>query len=105
MGKHTARDERQRLVREWRASGMSQRAFVDARGLVLGSFRRWVSEEPADEGCGSVPPRFVEVRASEVSAAGAVVARLELGGGLALELVDWPAPEYLARLCEALVSC
>ena len=106
MSKHTARVERERLVGEWRASGLSQGAFAASRGLVLSSFRRWLRESRLDASEAAPAPvrGFVEVRPRAVRAEG-VVARLELGGGVQLALVDWPAPEYLARLCNALGPC
>lgn len=39
------KDERARIVSEWRASGQSAYQFAKGKGIVLNSLKRWASAE------------------------------------------------------------
>ena len=83
----------------WRAtltrqqtSGLSQREFCEREGLALSTFALW-SRRIRDEGDDEGSMRFVERRAlaskvglSNVSNEPGLHVRLDLGGGLALEI-------------------
>ena len=40
-----SKDERARVVREWRASGESAYQFAKSKGIALNSLKRWASAE------------------------------------------------------------
>ena len=89
----------QRGIEFWRAaldrhqaSGLSQREFCEREGLALSTFALW-SRRIRDEGDDDGSMRFVERRAlaskvglSNVSNEPGLHVRLDLGGGLVLEI-------------------
>ena len=55
MAAHTPLANRQHLVTEWRSSGTSATTLARQHGIVVQTFRRWITETPAP------PPTFIEV--------------------------------------------
>ena len=86
-------------------SGLSQRAFCEARGVSLSSFARWrkrlqVEDEPRELAVVEEPVRFVEVELPVQPAKPLV--RVSLGA-VTVDFETLPPPAWVAELvaCEA----
>lgn len=85
------REEGQKLVAEFTASGLSQAKFVEKKGMKLASLQYWLRKLRNDEREAEL--RFVEVVAKEKGAV-----RMELPGGAVVHFDVLPSTEYLANL-------
>lgn len=83
----------QTLITEQQCSGVSQRAFCEAHGLTIGSFKNWKRRlgMSSAEGVGGFEAMFAPL--AEVALSGAVDetdsgwdVELDLGGGVCLRL-------------------
>ena len=98
MAAHTPLANRQRLVAEWRSSGTSATAFARQHGIVVQTFRRWISEAPAP------PPTFIEVLpATPVRLTRATLA-LEIDSHH-VTFGELPPPGWLAQVIRGLAAC
>jgi hypothetical protein len=98
---HLRQAQRERLLKEYQHSRLSQREFVARAGLGLSTLQRWLRKAAAP--ARSVPPAgFVEVRNPLGPAPGAAAYCLRLGGGIDLEVASGFRPEELASLVRVL---
>lgn len=110
MAKYRKRREWERLVAQYRSSGLSQREFAVRRGLSISSLGRWSRQLLVDEGREVAPPAPVGL--TEIVAKRAVsrmdvhqerggLLRLRVGPAVCLELPELPSPEYVALVARA----
>lgn len=64
MGRHTAVEDRRRLVAIWRASGDAMTAFARSHGVLPSTFRSWVQREVAADLADVSGTTFLEVVAA-----------------------------------------
>ena len=109
--KRRPRADWEALVERWRSSGLSQVAFAERHGLVLGSFRWWIQRLREAGGTPRVA-RFVAVdvepggmlaKASE-AATDRVAGVVRVAGGEFLIRHD-ADPRWVADLLAALARC
>ena len=86
--KRRSREEGEKLVAEFKQSGLSQNKFAEKQGIKPTMLQYWLrklSEKP-------------DLRIVEVVATDKGPIRLELPGGAAVHFDTPPSPEYLAHL-------
>lgn len=92
-------EQRQQFVREFRASGLTQRAFAKKHGINVNTLHHWLNRgvTQSEQKC----PAFVEVRqAAPTPSKGEI--RLCIRGEVELALEELPPVEYLVELSRAL---
>ena len=98
------RGQRARLVRRWRASGLSQAAFARQQGLQPRTFWGWCREVPTTRA--RVTPRFLPVRvmAADPEEGGAAGVEILLVSGDRVRVAPGTAPVLVAAVVAALRS-
>ena len=95
--------EREKLIVEYRASGLAQREFAQQQGIKVGTFRQWIyrrrSPHPITRGKKS---GFQEISVSEVPFLNGWAAELQLPRGVALRLNCHASAEWIGALVKKL---
>ena len=105
-GRHRRRSEREQMIEAYHASGQTQAAFAEERGLKISTLRAWLYRRRAEDHAG--PGRIEPVRIVGGGFSGATMARAAItvrwpqGIELAVEL-DAAGVERLVR--ELLAPC
>jgi hypothetical protein len=106
-----SREEADAIVREYRASGLSRRAFCAAKGLALSSLdwycsrRRNAARTPASRPKRSATaPRWVKVEAASGEDVSRAMIRVVCGDGLRIEVLPGFDGATLRRVIELLGS-
>ena len=89
--KHRTAEQRQTILRDYRASGLTQREFADQAGVGLSTLQLWLRRSGSEPGFIRLPP------VSWVCGPAAPY-RLHLGGGRMLEIGSGFRAEELAVL-------
>lgn len=90
------------LVKEWEASGRSQRAVAEAAGVNAHTFQYWRAKlrtaGAAAASRPSKPTAFVEVAVSAPVRKEGTPCRVRVGDDVVLELSALPSPEWVRAL-------
>ena len=106
MAPHTPASEQRRLVYQWRASGLTQRAFATSIGVNHNTFASWARRYPAASGDGV--PAFLELAADTIEVSPPpFVCAVEVDGRQRwrLTLAAPPAPEWLGAVLRVVTAC
>lgn len=89
------------LVKEWEASGRSQRAVAEAAGVNAHTFQYWRAKLLAADAAATRPSKrnaFVEVAVSAPVRKEVMPCRVRVGDDVVVELSDLPSPEWVRAL-------
>ena len=108
MARRRSRAEWRRIIEAYEATGGTHAAFVEAHGLPLASFRKWLYEFRAHPAPAATSRGFVEVVADEQGAHDELVvgraAPVEVRiGPLELRFSAAPEAAWFADVCERLM--
>jgi transposase-like protein len=100
MQQHT-REQRDELVRSFKASGMTQRAWCRSHGVNYHTLQYWLHHKPIqhERTQQANTSRFIEVTAPLASS---VAVRLCLGSDTELVFTELPPAAYLCELARVL---
>ena len=91
-------------VGEFSASGLSQRAFAQDKGVKTGTLANWVKKIRQPEQA-LIQPQFIEVVSSPVKQSSTPTATRLLIGDVAVEFSDLPPVRYVADLLREVTAC
>ena len=89
-----SRAEIEKIIREYRDSGLSQVAFAGERGLNLGTLRKWLAKERLGA--------LVPLREVKVTAEPADRVTIRLPGGIDMEVPEGVDSNWIAKVVRGL---
>jgi transcriptional regulator with XRE-family HTH domain len=98
--KHLTQAQREKILKYYRCSRLSQREFASQAGISLSTLQLWLRKAAADPPPGA--NAFVEVPNLLEPSPGGAAYRLRLAGGIDLEIGAGFRPEELSTLLQLL---
>lgn len=99
-------EQRQAIIRQYRASGLGRAAFCRRYQVNLATFCHWMNAQPGAKRRGSTATKskmkFAEV---QVALSGTAPVEIVLASGVCIRLRDLSRPEKLAEFLRELTRC
>ena len=95
-------EEGEALVKRFRESGLTQRAFAESAGIKVCTLQYWLRK--VAEGRDSVGGRFVELKPG-MCKEGPVSLTVQIGADVTMRFQALPPPSYLAELSREMRTC